>query len=101
MFDEPSAIAPLSAEARRARTRELRRAAKLGKKHRPEHNAAITAGLRRYHASLPQGAPRGRFKELTDKQRADYKVLTQLGHFRPDEAMAMIGRPDLVRRTQR
>ena len=71
------------------------RAAKLGGKHTPEHRAKISEGVRR---ACAEG--RGRWwylRRMTEAERADHLTLMTKGGFKSSEALAILGRADLIR----
>lgn len=70
------------------------RAAKLGGKHTPEHRAKISEGVRR---ACAEG--RGRWwylRRMTEAERADHLTLMNKGGFKSSEALAILGRLDLI-----
>lgn len=75
-------------------TRLKRRAAKLGRKHTPEHNARIAESIRRNWEGR-------RFLHLlTEEERRLYRSLRyQCGRPR-NEVLAAIGRSDLIKRRE-
>lgn len=70
-------------------------ASNLGRTRTPEHRAKISEGVRR---ACAEG--RGRWwylRRLTEAERADHLTLMNKGGFKSVEALAMIGRLDLIR----
>ena len=70
-------------------------AAKLGGKHTPEHRAKISECVRR---ACAEG--RGRWwyqRRMTEAERADHLTLMNKGGFKSSEALAILGRLDLMR----
>lgn len=62
-----------------------------------EHKARIAAGVRRWNASLePWQRRRGFRKFLSDEEAADLRLLRAAGGYTEAEALAAIGRPDLI-----
>ena len=73
-------------------------AAKIGGKHTPEHRAKISEGIRR---ACAEG--RGRWwylRRMTEAERADHLTLMNKGGFKSSEALAILGRADLIRENQ-
>lgn len=74
-------------------TRARMRAAKIGRRHTSEHNAAISASLK---GNPKLKTPRGVLRFLSLEEREDYRVLRKKGCFSQQETLAKIGRFDLI-----
>lgn len=76
-------------------TREKMRAAARARVRPPETAAAISEGLRQWHAQ-PESKLRGFARVMTDGEWEDYRVLRNKGRYSVREALVMVGRRDLL-----
>lgn len=69
------------------------RAAKLGRKHTPQHNARIAEAMRR---SWVETGHRDIFTSMSIEEHGNYRILRGKGGFSRTEALRAIQREDLI-----